>query len=91
MFVGAKAVNHLSKTRGRGVWVPAFAGTTNLDHPSATFVFERSACARISAIVRLSAAGLGSGRTAARLGHGAGKGSENHAPGPAITLFSGRR
>ena len=27
-FVGAEAVSHRAKTRGRGVWVPAFAGTT---------------------------------------------------------------
>jgi hypothetical protein len=30
MFVSTKVVSHLTKTRGRGVWVPAFAGTTNL-------------------------------------------------------------
>src|SRR5205085_11585618 len=28
VFLGGKAVSHRAKPRGRGVWVPAFAGTT---------------------------------------------------------------
>ena len=29
MVIGAEVVGHCAKTQGRGVWVPAFAGTTS--------------------------------------------------------------